>query len=77
MVSPAIPDFKNHLRDPKTIDSFTHQARDRLRENTGRMANEAGVQFNGGQIAVRHNTARSVAVFIARGLIAGRALQTR
>ena len=46
----------------ETADRFAHQASNRLRESTGRMADEVRVQFNGGQVVVRHNTTRSVAV---------------
>jgi hypothetical protein len=63
-----------------TID-LAHQASHQLRENTGRMADEVRVQFNGGMVVVRHNTTRSVAVPFAVGvvvgLIAGVALRSR
>jgi uncharacterized protein YjbJ (UPF0337 family) len=58
-------------RAAETIDRFAHQASNRLRENTGRMADEVRVQFNGGQVVVRRNMTRSVAVPFGFGLIAG------
>ena len=58
-------------RGAETIDRFAHQASNRLRENTGWMADELRVQFNGGQVVVRHNTTRSVAVVFGIGLVAG------
>lgn len=67
-------------RTTETIDRFAPQANHRLRENTGRMADEVRVQFNGGQVVVRHNSTRSVAVpfgfGLAAGLIAGLALRS-
>lgn len=54
-----------------TIDHFAHQASDRLRQSTGRMSDEVRVQFNGGEVVVRHNTTRSLLVPFGFGLMAG------
>jgi len=53
------------------VDRFAHQASNRLRERTGRMADEVRVQFHGGQVVVRHDSTRSVAVAFGFGLVAG------
>ena len=58
-------------RTAETIDRFAHLASNRLRGSTGRTADEVRVQFNGAQVVVGHNTARSLAVPFGLGLVAG------
>jgi len=64
-----------------TAGRFAHQASNRLRESTGRMADEVRVQFHGGQVVVRHDSTRSVVMAfgfgLVAGLIAGLALRSR
>lgn len=68
-------------RAAESVDRFAHQASNQVYESTGRVADEVRVQFNGGQVVVRHNRARSVAVPLCLGLvvglIAGLALRSR